>query len=144
MSEIADMTPKRILVTDDDASIRRLVTAILRRVHYQVDIATGGRDALEKIDRTRYDVVLLDLMMPDVSGFDVLAQLQVRDPDRRFVIIMSAAAHAVASTVGLNVFAALRKPFQIADLIATVGACIAASTTWSASALPAAGGVVAA
>lgn len=87
----------------------------------------GGRDALEKIELSDYDVVMLDLMMPEVSGFDVLARLRSRDPQRKFVVIMSAASNEmVARATGRNVFAALRKPFAIDDMIATVRACIAA------------------
>lgn len=127
MSEVAVTAQKRILVTDDDPAILRLVTAVLRRANYEVDTAAGGRDALEKIDLTQYDVVVLDLMMPEVSGFDVLARLQVRGPQRKFVIIMSAASHdVVANAVSKNVFAALRKPFEIDKMLATVRACIAA------------------
>lgn len=126
MSEVAVVAPKRILVTDDDSSILRLVTAILRRADYDVDMAGSGRDALEKIALTQYDVVVLDLMMPDVSGFDVLAQLQVRDPQLRSVVVMSAASKdVITNAVSPNVFATLRKPFEIDELIATIGACIA-------------------
>jgi DNA-binding response OmpR family regulator len=127
MSEVATKGPKRILVTDDDPAIRTLVATILRRADYDVDTATSGRDALEKIGLANYDVVMLDLMMPELSGFDVLAHLRSRDPQRKFVVVMSAASgDMVASSVGGNVFAALRKPFAIDEMIATVRACIAA------------------
>ena len=120
------VAPKRILVADDDPSILRLVEAILTRANYVVDTATDGRDALAKIERTRYDVVMLDLMMPEVSGFDVLARLPVRRPQPRFVVIMSAATpDVIANAVSLNVFAALRKPFDLDEMITTVRACLA-------------------
>ena len=118
--------PKRILVADNDPSILRLVTTILRRANYAVDTAVDGRDALAKIERARYDVVMLDLMMPGVSGFDVLARLPIRRPQPRFVVIMSAAPpDVIADAVTLNVFAALRKPFGVDEIITTVRACIA-------------------
>ena len=127
MDDVAVFTPARILVADDDPSILRLVTAILRRSHYDVDTAVNGREALEKIERARYDVVMLDLMMPELSGIAALARLQVRDPRPKFVIIMSAASSTVlAAAAGPNVFAALRKPFEIDELLATVRECIAA------------------
>ena len=120
------MSNERILVTEDDASILRLVTAILRRAGYEVDTVTNGRDALERIERTPYDVLVLDLMMPGSSGFDVLARLQVTDPHHKFVIIMSAASiDIVAKAVNSNVFAVLRKPFEIDELTAAVRGCIA-------------------
>jgi DNA-binding response OmpR family regulator len=121
------MSAKRILVTEDDPSIRRLLATILRRASYEVDTAKNGRDALEKTKKTDYDVIVLDLMMPVMSGFEVLERLAVRTPKSRFVVIMSAAPHdTIAKAAGANVFAVLHKPSAINEVVATVGACIAA------------------
>ncbi len=123
----AVVAPKRILVADDDPSILRLVTTILKRADFAVDTAASGSDALDKIGLTQYDVVMLDLMMPGVSGFDVLARLPARGSQPKFVVIMSAAPNdVIANAVTLNVFAALRKPFEIEEMVTTVRACIAA------------------
>lgn len=117
---------KRILVTDDDACILRLVATILRRAGYDVDTAVNGHQALEKINETDYDVVVLDLMMPELSGFEVLARLQTREGAPRYVVVMSAASQdIVTNAINRNVFAALRKPFELDELIAAVGGCIA-------------------
>lgn len=117
---------KRILVTDDDACILRLVSTILRRAGYDVDTAVNGHQALEKINGTDYNVVVLDLMMPGLSGFEVLARLQTREGVPRYVVVMSAASQdIVTNAINRNVFAALRKPFEIDELIAAVGGCIA-------------------
>jgi DNA-binding NtrC family response regulator len=121
------LPPKRILVVDDDASINRLVTTVLRREHYQVDTASGGLEAIAKIELTQYDVVVLDLMMPDVNGTDVLKRLAVRAPQIKCVVIMSAASRFdIASSMNSNVFAALPKPFDIEALITAVAGCIEA------------------
>jgi DNA-binding NtrC family response regulator len=126
VSEIPIRPRERILVVDDDPSILRLVTTILRRANYDVDTAVNGRVALEKISATEYAAVVLDLMMPEVSGLDVLAGLQSRDRQPGFVVIMSAASpDLIADAVNRNVFAALRKPFEIEELVETVRACIA-------------------
>ena len=118
----------RILVTDDDPSIRCLVATVLRRANYDVDTATNGRDAIEKSERIRYDAIVLDLMMPVMSGFEVLARLAVRAIKPRFVVVMSAAPHIViARAAGRNVFAALQKPAGIDEIVATVRACTAAA-----------------
>ena len=119
------MSAKRILVTEDDPSIRRLLATILRRASYEVDTANNGREAIRKASQTEYDVIVLDLMMPVMSGFEVLAQLGVRTPKARFVVIMSAAPHdVVAKAAGANVFAALHKPAAVNEIVATVRACI--------------------
>ena len=123
----AAITAKRILVVDDDPSILRLVETILKRADYEVDTAADGQEALEKIERTPYDVIVLDLMMPNVSGLDVLKRLPARGPQPKFVIIMSASPpDVVAAAVSLNVFAALRKPFELDEMMTMVRACIAA------------------
>lgn len=122
------MPASRILVVDDDESILRFVAIVLRREQYDVDTARGGRDALSKIELTKYDVVVLDLMMPEVSGFDVLKELAVRNPRIKCVVIMSAASRFdVANSVNPNVFAALSKPFEIGALITAVRGCIDAA-----------------
>jgi CheY-like chemotaxis protein len=119
---------KRILVVDDDAAILRLVSTILRRERYDVDTASGGKVALSKIELTQYDVVVLDLMMPEVSGLDVLRRLDVRFPQIKCVVLMSAASPLeIARLITPNVFAALRKPFDDIDhLITAVRGCIEA------------------
>jgi DNA-binding response OmpR family regulator len=122
------MCKKRILVAEDDPSILRLVTAVLTRADYEVDTATNGYVALDKIALTPYDAVVLDLMMPALSGFDVLARLQAGELQHKFVILMSAASPDVVANAAAsrNVFAALHKPFEINDLTAAVRECIAA------------------
>lgn len=129
MSDSVAGKRRRVLVADDDTSIRVLVTAVLKRARYDVDTATNGRDVLEKVRAAPYDVVVLDMMMPEVSGFDVLKRLPPREPCRgKFVVIMSAiSAEALAKIPRGNVFAALRKPFEIADLVSAVDACIASA-----------------
>ena len=121
------MPPKRILVVDDDASIRRLVATVLTREHYEVETASGGKDALSMILRAHYDVVVLDLMMPEVCGDDVLNVIAIRDPLIKCVVIMSAGSRQeIASAMTSNVFAALSKPFDIATLTATIRECLQA------------------
>jgi DNA-binding NtrC family response regulator len=122
------MPSKRILVVDDDTAIRCLVATVLKREQYDVDTANGGRDALSKIELTQYDVVVLDLMMPEVSGLDVLERLAVRDPQIKCVVIMSAASRfEVANAITPNVFASLQKPFDIEALITAVRGCVEAA-----------------
>jgi len=121
------MPSKRILVVDDDEAIRHLVEAVLKREHYDVDTADGGSDAISKMELTQYDVVVLDLMMPGVSGLEVLKRLPIRDPQIKCVVIMSAASTlSIAESTTANVFAILPKPFDIKALVKVVRACIEA------------------
>lgn len=118
----------RVLVVDDDDAIRHLVAAILGRDHsYDVEIVSGGAEAISKIALHAYDAIVLDLMMPEVSGTHVLTALALRDPVTRCVVLMSAASPGeVARCVTPNVCVVLRKPFDIDALIAAVEQCIEA------------------
>jgi DNA-binding response OmpR family regulator len=114
-----------VLVADDDPSILLLVTRILTRAQYRVDTAVNGRDALEKLAETHYDVVVLDLMMPEVSGLQVINEVAARPRAPRFIVIMSAGSPSLLEQASApNVFATLRKPFEIEELVAAVDACV--------------------
>lgn len=91
------MPPKRILVVDDDNAILRLLLALFSRENYEVDTAVGGKEALAKIARTLYDVIVLDLMMPDVNGFDVVAALSARADTARIPIMVVTAKQITAA-----------------------------------------------
>jgi DNA-binding NtrC family response regulator len=116
-----------VLVADDDATILHLLTTMLTRYDYEVETATNGREALTKMAENSYDVVLLDLMMPEVSGFDVLQNLPPADASARNVVIISAVPHHVLTgAANDHVFATLQKPFLFNDVITTIDACVAA------------------
>ena len=65
----------RILIVDDDPDIREAISAVLESHSYQVFTATDGREGLEKLKEERPDLMILDLMMPGMDGFDVLKEL---------------------------------------------------------------------
>ena len=73
------MSGKRVLVVDDDQDIRELLVSVLEDDGYQAESARNGREALDVLERWKADVVVLDLMMPVLDGFGVLATMRV-DP----------------------------------------------------------------
>jgi DNA-binding response OmpR family regulator len=115
-----------ILVVEDDPAIRRLVTMVLQRQGYQVEVAADGVEAVLKLGLSDYDVIVLDLMMPNLDGFTFLNTFAQNEPDRlRKVIVTSAASPAVINErMTMAPFQLLPKPFDIGDLIAQVRACI--------------------
>src|SRR5437764_148153 len=72
---------QRILVVDDEVDIRESLELLLAAENYVVDLAESGTSGLQKFDSGNYDLVLLDLMMPDRSGMDVLADIRRRDTE---------------------------------------------------------------
>jgi DNA-binding response OmpR family regulator len=127
---VADNPKYGVLVVEDDPAIRRLVTMVLQRQGYQVEIAADGLEAVLKLGLSDYDVIVLDLMMPNLDGFTFLNTFARNDPERlRKVIVTSAASPAVIKErMELSPFQLLPKPFDIAELIAQVRACIDAQT----------------
>ncbi|HYC59930.1 MAG TPA: response regulator [Thermoanaerobaculia bacterium] len=117
-----------ILVVDDDPSIRKMVIAALRReaTAYTFAEAANGREALDAMRDQNPDVVVLDLMMPIVSGWDVLRERADDDELRKIPVIVVSANRdpEVATAVQSGICAFLPKPFDIGALSALVRSCI--------------------
>lgn len=110
--------PQTLLVVEDDASIQRLIASTLRRRRFAVEVASTGREAIEKLAANEYAMLTLDLMMPDVSGWDVIAWIK-QHFDRRpaSVTVISAADENVFRKLdGTVVNAVFIKPFDITVL----------------------------
>src|SRR5579884_523380 len=82
---------KRILVVDDDPAIRTLLFTILRRRGLSVDMAKHGGEAIERLGHCNYALVLLDLMMPVMNGWEVLDKITAMDPASRPAAILMTA-----------------------------------------------------
>ena len=123
---MADNSNHGVLVVEDDPAIRRLVSMVLLRQGYRVDLAADGLEAVLKLGVSDYDVIVLDLMMPNLDGFTFLNTLAESDPGRlRKVIVTSAASPAVIrERMEGSPFHVLPKPFDITELIDRVRTCI--------------------
>jgi DNA-binding response OmpR family regulator len=132
---VADNSGYGVLVVEDDPAIRRLVAMVLQRQGYRIEAAADGLEAVIKLGVTDYDVIVLDLMMPNLDGFSFLNTLAENDPDRlRKVIVTSAASPAVIRERMRGApYTLLPKPFDIHELLETVRSCIAAQTVSSAA-----------
>src|SRR3954451_11721027 len=81
----------RVLVVDDEPAIRALVAKIVERAGFSVDVAADGAEAIAKVNQTDYAVIVLDLMMPAVSGYEFVEFLEQRGGKRPSVIVITAA-----------------------------------------------------
>ena len=120
-----------VLVVEDDPAIRRLVKMVLQREGYRVDVASDGVEAVLKLGLCEYDVIILDLMMPNLDGFTFMNTLGENDPERlRRVIVTSAASpNVIRDRMHGAPFAVLPKPFDIQQLASRVRSCIDAQTS---------------
>lgn len=112
----------RLLVVDDDTELCSLVTRYLEAEGFQVDSANHGREGIERALSGNYSLVVLDVMLPGVNGFDVLRR--IRAESRIPVIMLSARAEDVERIVGLEIGADdyLGKPFNPHELVARIRA----------------------
>src|SRR3982750_1535716 len=108
-----ERTEKRILVVDDDDAIRALLFTVLRRRGFRVDTARNGAEALERCANCRYSLLLLDLMMPRMTGYEVLTEIESWEPALRPCIIVLTAGNEPRNISADLVAGTVRKPFDI-------------------------------
>jgi two-component system OmpR family response regulator len=114
----------RLLVIEDDPVLQRTLAAALREENYAVDVASDGAEGLLKAQQNAYDAVLLDIMLPKLDGWGVLAALR---PANRTPVLMLTARDTVPDRIrGLDTGADdyLTKPFDIDELLARLRALI--------------------
>jgi DNA-binding response OmpR family regulator len=112
----------RVLVVEDDDAIRTLLVAALRREPFEVDSASDGAAALLLTQEHEYAVIVLDLMMPRLNGFDFLDAFHARNPKPRSVIFVVTAFDdaQVAKLQAAHVHAVIKKPFDVTQLVTMI------------------------
>lgn len=115
-----------VLVVDDEPTIGEVLSHYLSVAGYQARVATNGPDALEAAAEEWPDLVVLDLMLPDIDGLEVMRRLRERESDRVAVILLTAKGEESDRVVGLRLGADdyVVKPFSPAELIARVDAIL--------------------
>ena len=115
----------KVLLAEDDRGIRDLMTTVLNRSGIDVDAVGDGASALKHIQSNGYEAVLLDLMLPEVNGFEVLRELRAVSPRTlgRTIVVTAASESTLRDFDRTQVFALIRKPFDIQQLLLTVADC---------------------
>jgi len=123
--------PKHIICIEDEPDMIELLYIILRRKGYEVNGATGGKKGLQLVRETLPDLVLLDLMMADMSGWDVYQQIKADEKTKHIpVIIVTAKAQSIDKVLGLHIAKVndyITKPFSPSDLVTRVNKVLAES-----------------
>jgi excisionase family DNA binding protein len=110
----------RVLVADDEESIRELLSKTLALADYEVDVAVDGRAALERLRTTQYDLLITDLKMPGIDGLTVIREARHYRPDLPIIIITGFSTEASAiEALNLGVSGYLTKPFRVPKVLAT-------------------------
>ncbi len=126
MSPLSPHQRAKVLVVDDEPAIADVVSRYLRRAGYETAIAGSGQDALSQAERARPDVVVLDLMLPDIDGLEVMRRLRRDDRRRGAIILLTARGEESDRVIGLRLGADdyIVKPFSPAELVARVDAVL--------------------
>jgi DNA-binding response OmpR family regulator len=117
-------TTKHILCIEDEPEMIDLIRLILGRRGYDVIGAAGGKEGLEKVRQEPPDLILLDLMMPDMDGWEVYQQIKADDKTKEIpVIVVTAKAQSIDKVLGLHIAKVddyIAKPFSPQDLLNSV------------------------
>ena len=122
---------KKVLIVDDEPNIVAALEFLLEKNGYQVQVAANGEEALAQLDDFSPDLVLLDVMVPKVSGYEVCQRMRAQPKWRDIKIVMlSARGREVEVEKGMSLGADLyvTKPFSSAELVATIGRLLSPQT----------------
>ena len=117
------MTPSKVLVVDDEPAIRDLIIAVLEDEGYEAVGASSGSRALEVLASEQPDLVLMDIMMPDMDGREALRRIREQPDLTGIPVVMMSAAFA-PDRINQRISAFLPKPFDLDHLLATVARII--------------------
>lgn len=112
------MEKSRILLVDDDSTITTSFQMVLQNEGYDVDTASDGRQALERFERENYQLVILDIKLPDINGIEVARRIRKHNDDVRLVIVTGyPELEDSIETIELGIEEILLKPVNVEELI---------------------------
>jgi two-component system KDP operon response regulator KdpE len=117
-------TPTRILVVEDDPNIVDLMRSNLAVRGFETVVSTDGSRALELLDTERPDIILLDLMLPEVDGFELCRQVRERSTVGVIVVSARGGDHDKVAALNLGADDYMTKPFSIEELLARIAATL--------------------
>jgi two-component system phosphate regulon response regulator PhoB len=129
------MQSQRILVVEDESDVRDLVALHLQRDGYQVDLAADGEEAVKKIESGKYDLFVLDWMLPKLNGLEITRVLRKNMSSVQPILMVTARVEATDIILGLEAGADdyITKPFEIPVLMARVHALLRRSTQFQST-----------
>ena len=124
---MTDTGKKAILVVDDEITVCKSIRSALVQENYDIDLALSGEEALQKEQVKRYDVMIVDLMMPGISGLDLLRSIKTTNPSVQVIMVTGyPTMKNTLQAMQIGAFDFLPKPFLPADLRSLVAKALAA------------------
>lgn len=121
------MTNKKVLIVDDEEHIRELIKFNLKKEGYDIEVAVNGTEALNSIREIKFDLILLDLMLPEIDGLEVCKEIRRNEETSDIPVMMiTAKGEEFDKVLGLELGADdyITKPFSIRELMARVKALL--------------------
>lgn len=116
-----DPNRARILVVDDERFVLDLLRKVLERRGHEVELAGNGVEALERLSQAAFDLVLTDVVMPEMDGFELLRQVKARYPGVKVIVLTGfARRQSISDFLLYGADDYLSKPFQVPELLASV------------------------
>src|SRR3990170_5616127 len=111
---------RRLLVVDNEATIREMLKIILDTEGYIVDQAADGGEALTAIKKARPDIILLDIKMPGIDGYEFAEMYKATEGKKAPIVVITAAQSAEKAAADIEACSYLGKPFGVEQLLAAV------------------------
>ncbi|HEU5163372.1 MAG TPA: response regulator [Thermoanaerobaculia bacterium] len=116
---------RKILVIDDDLAIRVLLQAVLKRLAFDVRLAEDGEIGLSLVSKEDFDLVLLDLMMPKVNGYEFIERVRTMNGGRPHIIVFTAAGKRGVDKIPASaVCNSILKPFDLDTFVEIITECL--------------------
>jgi CheY-like chemotaxis protein len=120
--EMAKRHPLKILLAEDNAVNQKVALRLLEQMGYRADVASNGIEAIESIERQKYDVILMDVQMPEMDGLEATRQIRKKEIRQPFIVAMTANAmqgdREMCLEAGMNFYVA--KPIRVPELVAAL------------------------
>jgi DNA-binding NtrC family response regulator len=120
----------RLLLVDDDEMVRNTLRTVLRRAGHEVAVAQNGREALRRVEQDgAYDLVITDILMPEMEGIETILALKRRDPESKVIAISGGGrtgnVEFLKMAQRLGAVATLCKPFGVEQLLTSIDEALA-------------------
>lgn len=119
----------RILVVDDDAGVRQVLRGMIESAGYPVELASNGKEALDKLQQESFNLIITDLVMPELEGIETIQVLRKNYPHIRIIAMSGAFGGEYLGIAGfLGAHKTLTKPVRIDTVLATIREALAEET----------------